>query len=112
MIPDPPAHLNIKPRPDYRETRPPKSNSSWAYTLWRINMWINCTFGLTVMEPWERFLVWAIFLVLSTFCVVGMIRILPHQLVLIQKRTAYYLWGHGEVLVKNLSQNSTVAVVA
>ncbi|THU98583.1 hypothetical protein K435DRAFT_660532, partial [Dendrothele bispora CBS 962.96] len=87
---------------DFRETRPPKSNSLLAYRLWRINMWVSCTFGLTVMEPWERYLVWTIFLVLFTFCVVGMVRLLPSQLILIHRRTAYYLWGHGEGLVKEL----------
>ena len=54
MISDPPAHLS--PKPDARCTRPPKSRSGPAYYFWRIQMWVEGTFVLHMLEPWEKIL--------------------------------------------------------
>lgn len=37
--------------------KPPKYAGRFALSLWRLQLWFECTFGLTVMEPWERMVV-------------------------------------------------------
>ncbi|KAF5366282.1 hypothetical protein D9758_005693 [Tetrapyrgos nigripes] len=93
MIPDPPSHLP-PPRPDSRETRPPKSKSRIAYYGWRAKMWVEGTLVLHMLEPWEKLLLLFIFLVLSSLFITGLIRFLPHHIAVMQRRTIYYIWGN------------------
>jgi len=37
--------------------KPPKYAGRLALAFWRLQLWFECTFGLTVMEPWERMVV-------------------------------------------------------
>ncbi|KAF7795472.1 hypothetical protein EIP86_006633 [Pleurotus ostreatoroseus] len=36
--------------------RPPRS--PLAAFLWRKRVWLECTFALTMLQPWEKFIVW------------------------------------------------------
>ncbi|KAG7095156.1 hypothetical protein E1B28_005935 [Marasmius oreades] len=92
MIPDPPSHLS--PKPDARCTRPPKSRMGPVYYSWRIRMWIEGTFVLHMLEPWEKLLILLIFLVSLVLLMTGVVRYLPHHLSVMQRRSAYYLWGN------------------
>lgn len=93
--------------------KPPKYAGRLALAFWRLQLWFECTFGLTVMEPWERMVVRAFcfslsgpfpnFFILVTFFAVvsslvctGLVRFFPQKLVGLQRRTVYYLWGHPE----------------
>jgi hypothetical protein len=42
------------PRPDHRSTRRP--SSKLGVFLWRRRMWFESTFVLSMLEPWEKFL--------------------------------------------------------
>lgn len=42
----------ISPKPDLNWTRPPKSR--WRKILWRWRIWIEVTFVLSMLEPWEK----------------------------------------------------------
>ena len=81
-----------EPRPDHTATRAPKSE--WAKFIWRQKMWFDTTFGLSVMETWEYSLLWIIWALLFTLVLFAVVRILPQQLALIQRRAIYYLYGH------------------
>ncbi|KAJ3566948.1 hypothetical protein NP233_g6676 [Leucocoprinus birnbaumii] len=37
--------------------KPPKDAGPLTLFFWRMQLWFECTFGLTVMEPWERMVV-------------------------------------------------------
>ena len=37
--------------------KPPRYAGRVALAFWRLQLWFECTFGLTVMEPWERMVV-------------------------------------------------------
>ncbi|KAJ4474403.1 hypothetical protein J3R30DRAFT_673894 [Lentinula aciculospora] len=67
MIRDIPS--NYPPaRPDLKAFRPPdKSRSKLAYLAWRVQMWVEGTVGLAVLEPCEKILLCTIrFLFLDT----------------------------------------------
>ncbi|KAF8628845.1 hypothetical protein AX17_005905 [Amanita inopinata Kibby_2008] len=95
-----------RPRPDRSyASHPPKSKL--AYFFWRRRMWFESTFALTVMEPWEKMVMLTIFAVLFILILTGVVKYLPHRLVLMQRRAEYYLWGHeaGDIkLWHNLGQ--------
>jgi len=43
---------------EYIRTPPPHAkNNRFIMFIWRWHLWFECTFGLTVMEPWERMVV-------------------------------------------------------
>jgi hypothetical protein len=37
--------------------KPPRYAGRSTLSIWRLQLWFECTFGLTVMEPWERMVV-------------------------------------------------------
>ncbi|KAJ8077151.1 hypothetical protein PM082_001579 [Marasmius tenuissimus] len=79
MIRDPPAHLTVKP--DQRAFRRPAATSGCAYYAWRIRMWVEGTFALSVMEPWEKYLVLSIFFLVTFLALTVVIRVLPFHLI-------------------------------
>ncbi|KAJ4474402.1 hypothetical protein J3R30DRAFT_673647 [Lentinula aciculospora] len=92
MIPDIPP--NYPPaRPDLKAFRAPKSQSRIAYLVWRVHMWIEGTFSLAMLEPWEKLLLLVIFLTTFTLLVTGIVRYLPHHISVMKGRAVYYLWG-------------------
>ncbi|KAJ3811424.1 hypothetical protein EV368DRAFT_47532 [Lentinula lateritia] len=92
MIPDIPP--NYPPaRPDLKAFRPPKSQSKIAYWVWRVHMWIEGTFSLAMLEPWEKLLLLIIFLTTFTLLATGIVRYLPHHISVMKGRAVYYLWG-------------------
>ncbi|KAJ3873791.1 hypothetical protein F5051DRAFT_418426 [Lentinula edodes] len=100
MIPDIPS--NYPPaRPDLKAFRPPQSQSKVAYWVWRVHMWIEGTFSLAMLEPWEKLLLLIIFLTAFTLLATGIVRYLPHHMLVMKGRAVYYLWGSqgGESLV-------------
>ncbi|KAJ3754586.1 hypothetical protein FB446DRAFT_745462 [Lentinula raphanica] len=92
MIPDIPS--NYPPaRPDLKAFRPPKSQSKVAYLIWRVHMWIEGTFSLAMLEPWEKLLLLIIFLTTFILLTTGIVRYLPHHISVMKGRAMYYLWG-------------------
>ncbi|KAJ3820605.1 hypothetical protein EV361DRAFT_906953 [Lentinula raphanica] len=121
MIPDIPS--NYPPaRPDLKAFRPPKSQSKVAYLIWRVHMWIEGTFSLAMLEPWEKLLLCMschplpqrvsemqevsnliltpsirriVIIFLTTFILLttGIVRYLPHHISVMKGRAMYYLWG-------------------
>ncbi|EAU86734.1 hypothetical protein CC1G_06495 [Coprinopsis cinerea okayama7 len=89
----PPLYLP-PPKPDLRYARRPESGKLAVY-LWRWRMWFEGTFALTVMETWERWLVISIFATLCALVLTFLIKFLPHNLLSMQKRAIYYLWGQA-----------------
>lgn len=51
--------------------KPPRYAGRVALAFWRLQLWFECTFGLTVMEPWERMVVRAF-----CFCSLGQVQLL------------------------------------
>ncbi|KAF8908162.1 hypothetical protein CPB84DRAFT_1767459 [Gymnopilus junonius] len=79
------------PKPDHSFTRRPKSKL--ALFWWKRRIWIESTFALTVYEPWEKVVVLTVFAILCTAIMIVFFRFLPRQLILMRKRSIYYLWG-------------------
>ncbi|TDL20545.1 hypothetical protein BD410DRAFT_772507 [Rickenella mellea] len=78
----------------------PKSSSSLrqpenpiAAFFWRRRMWVETTFALSMMEPWEKLLLLFIFSALTTLLVTGLYKYLPHHLHTMQTRARFYLLG-------------------
>ncbi|RDB26829.1 hypothetical protein Hypma_005365 [Hypsizygus marmoreus] len=79
------------PKPDHSATRPPKSEIGKFF--WRRRMWFESTFVLSMLEPWEKILLLTIFAVTFILVMTGLVKYLPHHLLLMQRRAVYYLWG-------------------
>ncbi|EEB88534.1 hypothetical protein MPER_13578, partial [Moniliophthora perniciosa FA553] len=47
-----------------------------------------------MLEPWEKLLLLFIFIILFMLLLTGLVRYLPHHLAVMQRRSAYYLWGN------------------
>ncbi|EIN05473.1 hypothetical protein PUNSTDRAFT_115908 [Punctularia strigosozonata HHB-11173 SS5] len=65
--------------------------------VWRRKIWIEVTFGLSVLEPWEKALVWSVFALMTVLFVTGFYRLMPQHLDLVHRRTVYYVTGDGVV---------------
>lgn len=111
---------------------PPK-NPTVAF-LWRRRIWLETTFGLSVLEPWEKLFLCAyfmlhlitnlttllspvaVFYILLILVLTGILKYFPLQLVHFQNRMVYYFVGeqsqggavlHHVVLGLFKSTNST-----
>jgi len=56
-------------------------------------MWVEATFALSMLEPWEKVLVVTIVLLLMTLVLTGLYQYMPQHLVVMQHRATYYLFG-------------------
>ncbi|TBU28173.1 hypothetical protein BD311DRAFT_663929 [Dichomitus squalens] len=75
--------------------RPPRSLVGRFF--WRQRLWVEVTFALSMLEPWERFLVMVVFYLTLGLLLTGMTLYLPHHLAQMQTRAAYYLFGRDGV---------------
>ncbi|KIY69540.1 hypothetical protein CYLTODRAFT_334296, partial [Cylindrobasidium torrendii FP15055 ss-10] len=67
-----------------------KSDSAVALCLWRWRIWLETTFGMSVLEPWERFLVLGVLIILAAL----LATYIPSQLARASARMVYYIYGH------------------
>ncbi|CCM01256.1 uncharacterized protein FIBRA_03305 [Fibroporia radiculosa] len=89
-------------------------NSLLGAFLWRKRMLIECTFGLTVLESWEKALLLCLIYLILTLIITGLYKYAPQYAVFVKQRTAYYLFGpqfqggdRGEVaewVVRNITE--------
>ncbi|RPD56569.1 hypothetical protein L227DRAFT_465544, partial [Lentinus tigrinus ALCF2SS1-6] len=61
--------------------------------LWRRRVWVEVTFALSMLEPWEKFLVMVVMYLTLGLLLTGMYLYLPHHLAFLSARAAYYLFG-------------------
>ncbi|KAG9002878.1 hypothetical protein FRB90_011294 [Tulasnella sp. 427] len=61
--------------------------------IWEKRMWVESTFALTMLEPWEKIFVCFVFTLIMTLFVFGMYYYLPHHIHIIYGRAKYYLLG-------------------
>jgi hypothetical protein len=90
-----------------------------AYGLWRVQMWAESTFALSMMERWEKVLICESFdipkefsvlidagglvVALTLVFVTGLVQYLPHHLRFVARRAAYYLLGREAELSELLT---------
>ncbi|KDQ51899.1 hypothetical protein JAAARDRAFT_139577, partial [Jaapia argillacea MUCL 33604] len=70
--------------------------------------WVNATFALSMLEPWERFVMWTLWSFLLILFITGVFKYLPHHLSFIQRRTTYYMFGHEgdmRVLIHGIAES-------
>ncbi|KAJ3820863.1 hypothetical protein F5880DRAFT_904489 [Lentinula raphanica] len=96
-------------QPDLKGFRPPILNGSQSrsnsqqyykykcrYMFWRARMWVEGTFGLAVLEPWEKALLLTIFTISSIFFIAAIIQYLPQHVSDMRGRLLYYLFGSSD----------------
>ncbi|KAI0764682.1 hypothetical protein C8Q74DRAFT_1180092, partial [Fomes fomentarius] len=71
--------------------RPPRS--FLGKFLWRRRVWVEVTFALSMLEPWEKFLVLVVMYLLLGLLLTGVTLYFPNHMALMNARTAYYLFG-------------------
>ncbi|PCH42008.1 hypothetical protein WOLCODRAFT_73456 [Wolfiporia cocos MD-104 SS10] len=72
--------------------KPPRN--ALAAFAWRRRVWLETTFALSMMQPWEKVLVACFVSLLLGSLVTGMYLYLPHHLSYIHGRAMYYLLGY------------------
>ncbi|EIW60067.1 uncharacterized protein TRAVEDRAFT_119988 [Trametes versicolor FP-101664 SS1] len=70
-----------------------KPSSPVARFFWRRRIWIEATFALSMMEPWERFIVMYVVYAILLALAFAAFFYLPHHLSFLHGRAAYYLYG-------------------
>ncbi|KAH7915646.1 hypothetical protein BJ138DRAFT_997567 [Hygrophoropsis aurantiaca] len=75
-------------------TRSQRNGVSFRTYLWRRKIMLETTFGISVMEPWEKLVFFTLLSFLTVLFFTGLYRFLPQSLVQFQRRLSYYLWGH------------------
>ncbi|KAH9916735.1 uncharacterized protein BXZ73DRAFT_53579 [Epithele typhae] len=74
--------------------RPPRSFIGKFF--WRRRVWVEVTFALSMMEPWEKAVVLVVTYLTLGLLFTGIFFYLPHHLVFINERAAYYLFGRDD----------------
>ncbi|CCM01255.1 uncharacterized protein FIBRA_03304 [Fibroporia radiculosa] len=80
--------------------KPP--HGSFGAFLWRRRVWLETTFALSMMQPWEKVVVVCAASFFLALLLVGMYLYLPHHFVYLHGRALYYLWGHEASVGKSL----------
>ncbi|EGN98946.1 hypothetical protein SERLA73DRAFT_181689 [Serpula lacrymans var. lacrymans S7.3] len=57
---------------------------------------IEATFGISMLEPWEKFFYLTVVFLLAILVFTGLYQYLPQHLIDMQRRVTYYLWGGSE----------------
>ncbi|KAI0354045.1 hypothetical protein OH77DRAFT_1367934, partial [Trametes cingulata] len=70
-----------------------KPESPIARFIWRRRVWVECTFALSMLEPWEKFLVMFVMYTTMILLTTAGFLYLPQRLAVLQGRAAYYLFG-------------------
>lgn len=68
-------------------------SSQPAYALWRVKMWCETTFALSMMERWEKVLIYGFTFFITIFVLTGIVSYLPSHLRFLHDRASYYLLG-------------------
>jgi len=71
--------------------RPPR-NPVGAF-FWRRRVWMETTFALSMIEPWEKVLIMSICYAFLAFLIAALHRYLPKHITFLGDRAAYYLLG-------------------
>ncbi|EPS98474.1 hypothetical protein FOMPIDRAFT_1105858, partial [Fomitopsis schrenkii] len=67
--------------------------SKFAAFLWRRRLWVEATFALSMMEPWEKVVVACVFWLLMALFLTGVYLYFPHHVRYVCSRARYYLSG-------------------
>ncbi|CDO76395.1 hypothetical protein BN946_scf184937.g9 [Trametes cinnabarina] len=70
-----------------------KPRGALAAFLWRRRVWLEVTFALSMLEPWEKILIMLVLYATFIFLAIGAVLYLPHHIAFLQSRAAYYLFG-------------------
>ncbi|KAH6904216.1 hypothetical protein BKA70DRAFT_540820 [Coprinopsis sp. MPI-PUGE-AT-0042] len=79
------------PRPNHDFTRKPSSKAGQFFWRWR--MWVESTFVLSMLEPWEKLMLVALFVVGFVFVMSAITKYLPQHVNIIGRRAMYYIYG-------------------
>ncbi|EJD37753.1 hypothetical protein AURDEDRAFT_72932 [Auricularia subglabra TFB-10046 SS5] len=63
--------------------------------FWAQRMRFECSYALSMLEPWEKILVLGLLFALWYSVVTGAVKYLPHHIDFLRQRAAYYLEGVG-----------------
>ncbi|KIY69541.1 hypothetical protein CYLTODRAFT_372520 [Cylindrobasidium torrendii FP15055 ss-10] len=80
-------------RPHFAYTRKPQSNSAVVQYLWRWRMWLETTFAISMLEPWEKWLVCIVVFTSAFLFWLGSVRYIPRGIVTMYSHAVYYLSG-------------------
>ncbi|RDX42033.1 hypothetical protein K466DRAFT_576461 [Polyporus arcularius HHB13444] len=71
--------------------RPPRSLV--GKFLWRARVWLEVTFALSMLQPWEKVLVMVVLYLTLGLLFTAIYLYLPQRLLFLSARASYYLFG-------------------
>ncbi|KAI0328742.1 hypothetical protein GY45DRAFT_1254341 [Cubamyces sp. BRFM 1775] len=82
------ATVLFRPQLPYR-----KPESPIARFFWRRRVWVEVTFALSMLEPWEKILVMFVMYAALILLTIGCVLYLPQHISFLHARAAYYFFG-------------------
>ncbi|KAG2074162.1 hypothetical protein BDR04DRAFT_195008 [Suillus decipiens] len=68
--------------------------NNFCKCVWHYKIMLETTFGISVLEPWEKLVLAIVMTLLTVLFITGCARyLIPQQFVAAQHRLSYYLWG-------------------
>jgi len=77
--------------------------------FWEWRVWIEVTFGLSMMEPWEKLLTTATVCLILALLVTSVYYYLPQHMAVIWRRAKYYAVGEESVTTAAWAATSGLA---
>ncbi|KAG8935590.1 hypothetical protein FRC02_007518 [Tulasnella sp. 418] len=65
--------------------------------LWEKRVWVEATFALSMLEPWEKIIVLTVFLIASGLLVTSIYLYFPQHLSFIRRRALFYIFGDDKL---------------
>ncbi|WVQ80754.1 hypothetical protein IAT38_002859 [Cryptococcus sp. DSM 104549] len=75
-------------RPMYSPRPPPGIRRK----IWRMKMWFESTFALSMMQPWEKAVIWGTILIITAFLWFSLYTYYPGHIAYLWRRFAYYVY--------------------
>ncbi|KAI0780341.1 hypothetical protein BD413DRAFT_462759 [Trametes elegans] len=79
-----------------------KPDSALHRFFWRRRVWVEVTFALSMLEPWEKVLILVVIYAALLLLGTAAFFYLPHHLAFLRARAAYYLFGSTDAASDSL----------
>ncbi|KAJ8488606.1 hypothetical protein ONZ45_g10875 [Pleurotus djamor] len=79
------------PKPDLSIYERPKSKIQQFF--WKRRVWFEATFAFSMLEPWEKIMLFMIMFVFAALFLTGAVKYFPTHLSIMRRRAVYYLIG-------------------
>ncbi|KAK8864441.1 hypothetical protein IAR55_001690 [Kwoniella newhampshirensis] len=84
--------MSSQPPPPGQPSYPHPPPPGFKRTLWRWSVIFESTFALSMMQPWEKGLIWSTLIIITTLFWLSVFTYYPGHLAYLSRRFAYYVF--------------------